>query len=90
MVRYSFLVRLSHPLLHAGLSRRLLDHPIRPRQHAGGIVRPICLAVLRLMTNSTFIARVRQSKTSSLRVTPPKKLEEARLGGVIEIPYRFY
>jgi hypothetical protein len=33
MVRYSFLVRLSHPLLHAGLSRRLLDHPIRPRQH---------------------------------------------------------
>src|SRR5438105_2165688 len=33
MVRYSFLVRLSHPLLHAGLSRPLLDHPIRPRQH---------------------------------------------------------
>ena len=33
MVRYSFLVRLSHPLLHAGLSRRLLDHLIRPRQH---------------------------------------------------------
>jgi len=32
MVRYSFLVRLSHPLLHAGLSRRLLDHLIRPRQ----------------------------------------------------------
>src|SRR5262245_51562225 len=25
MVRYSFLVRLSHPLLHAGLSRRILD-----------------------------------------------------------------
>ena len=35
MVRYSFLVRLSHPLLHAGLSRRILDHPIRPRQHVG-------------------------------------------------------
>src|SRR4030095_3637905 len=33
MVRYSFLVRLSHPLLHAGLSRRLLDHPVCPRQH---------------------------------------------------------
>ena len=33
MVRYSFLVRLSHPLLHAGLSRRILDHLIRPRQH---------------------------------------------------------
>ncbi|MGE5819455.1 MAG: hypothetical protein ACM37Z_15650, partial [Deltaproteobacteria bacterium] len=32
-VRYSFLVRLSHPLLHAGLSRRILDHLIRPRPH---------------------------------------------------------
>jgi hypothetical protein len=29
MVRYSFLVRLSHPLLHAGLSRRIFDHLIR-------------------------------------------------------------
>jgi hypothetical protein len=35
MVRYSFLVRLSHPLLHAGLSRRILDHLVRPRQHVG-------------------------------------------------------
>jgi hypothetical protein len=33
MVRYSFLVRLSHPLLHAGLSRRISDHLIRPCQH---------------------------------------------------------
>src|SRR4029453_7032873 len=33
MVRYSFLVRLSHPLLHAGLSRRIFDHFIRPEQH---------------------------------------------------------
>ena len=33
MVRYSFLVRLFHPLLHAGLSRRILDHLIRPIQH---------------------------------------------------------
>jgi hypothetical protein len=33
MVRYSFLVRLSHPLLHAGLSRRILDHLIRPEKH---------------------------------------------------------
>ena len=33
MVRYSFLVRLFHPLLHAGLSRRILNHLIRPRQH---------------------------------------------------------
>src|SRR5262249_7178054 len=32
MVRYSFLVRLSHPLLHAGLSRRILDHLIGPRE----------------------------------------------------------
>ena len=30
MVRYSSLVRLSHPLLHTGLSRRILDHLIRP------------------------------------------------------------
>ncbi len=35
MVRYSFLVRLSHPLLHAGLSGAFLDHLIRPRQHVG-------------------------------------------------------
>jgi hypothetical protein len=33
MVRYSFLVRLFHPLLHAGLSRRILDHLIRSEQH---------------------------------------------------------
>jgi hypothetical protein len=33
MVRYSFLVRLSHPLLHAGLSRRLFDYFIRSSQH---------------------------------------------------------
>jgi hypothetical protein len=33
MVRYSFLVRLSHPLLHAGLSRRLPDYLVRPHQH---------------------------------------------------------
>ena len=56
MVRYSFLVRLSHPLLHAGLSRRLLDHLIRRYSTVRGIVRPICLAALRLMTNSHFVA----------------------------------
>src|SRR5215472_16916734 len=33
MVRYSFLVRLSHPLLHAGLSRHIFDHLIRPEQN---------------------------------------------------------
>ena len=55
MVRYSFLVRLSHPLLHAGLSRRLFDHLVRPRQHTRGIVRPICFAALRLMMNSNFV-----------------------------------
>ena len=33
MVRYSFLVRLSHPLLHTGLSRRILDDFIRARKH---------------------------------------------------------
>src|SRR5215467_3857537 len=30
MVRYSFLVQLSHPLLHAGLSRRIPALPIEP------------------------------------------------------------
>jgi hypothetical protein len=35
MVRNSFLVRLSHPLLHAGLSRRLLNHLVRPIQDVG-------------------------------------------------------
>ena len=34
MVRYSFLVRLSHPLLHAGLSRRILDNLISTLEHA--------------------------------------------------------
>jgi hypothetical protein len=33
MVRYSFLVRLFHPLLHAGLSRRIFDHLIRPLEN---------------------------------------------------------
>ena len=33
MVRYSFLVRLFHPLLHAGLSRRILDHLVCLIQH---------------------------------------------------------
>src|SRR5262245_18664243 len=33
MVRYSFLVRLSHPLLHTGLSRRILDHLIGSHEH---------------------------------------------------------
>ena len=33
MVRYSFLVRLFHLLLHAGLSRRILDYLISPQQH---------------------------------------------------------
>src|SRR5438309_1704558 len=80
MVRYSFLVRLFHPLLHAGLSRRILDHLIRPHSDfrfwifdfrlsepphlmilsalastLGGIVTPICFAVLRLITSSNFV-----------------------------------
>jgi hypothetical protein len=44
MVRYSFLVRLSHPLLHAGLSRRLSNHLIRPVQHRLGLVMSSCFA----------------------------------------------
>src|SRR5262245_61733930 len=32
MVRYSFLVRLSHPLLHTGLSKRSLNYLVRPIQ----------------------------------------------------------
>src|SRR5689334_4423630 len=34
MVRYSFLVGLFHPQLHAGLSRRLRSHTIAARKHA--------------------------------------------------------
>ena len=33
-----------------------LNHFIRPLQNAEGIVRPICLAAFKLMTNSNFVA----------------------------------
>jgi len=46
MVRYSFLVRLSHPLLHTGLSRRILDDFIRAGSSGD-------LSILRLITNSS-------------------------------------
>jgi hypothetical protein len=57
MVRYSFLVRLSHPLLHAGFipALSLITLSARISTH-WGIVRPICLAVLRLITSSNFLA----------------------------------
>ena len=55
MVRYSFLVRLSHPLLHAGLSRRFLDHLVRPRQHVGRNRQADLLAAFKLMMNSNFV-----------------------------------
>ena len=32
-----------------------LDHLIRPEQHDCGIVRPICFAVFKLMTNSNLV-----------------------------------
>jgi hypothetical protein len=35
---------------------KILDHSVRPVSTFGGIVRPICFAVLRLMTNSSFWA----------------------------------
>jgi hypothetical protein len=56
MVRYSFLVRLSHPLLHAGLSGASLITLSARANTFGGIVRPICLAAVRLMTNSNPIS----------------------------------
>ena len=31
------------------------DQPIRSGEHFGGIVRPICFAVFRLITNSNFV-----------------------------------
>ena len=52
MVRYSFLVRLSHPLLHAGLSRRLFDHLIRPLEHLGSDFYPDCVGSFRLIASS--------------------------------------
>ena len=51
MVRYSFLVRLSHPLLHAGLIPALSLITLFARErNSGESVRPICFAALRLMT----------------------------------------
>ena len=58
MVRYSFLVRLSHPLLHAGLIPALSLITLVARIiTTGGIVRPICLAAFRLMMNSNFVGQ---------------------------------
>jgi len=47
MVRYSFLVRLSHPLLHAGLSRRIFDHLVRPALRAPLRRAPPLLTIVR-------------------------------------------
>ena len=33
-----------------------LDDPVRPCKHLFGIVRPICFAAFRLITNSNFVA----------------------------------
>jgi hypothetical protein len=56
MVRYSFLVRLFHPLLHAGLIPALSLITLSARTSTlGGIVRPICLAALRLITSSIVV-----------------------------------
>ena len=33
----------------------MTNHPIRPRQHIGGIVTPICLAAFKLIINSNFV-----------------------------------
>src|SRR5262249_5246630 len=53
MVRYSFLVRISHPLLHTGLSRRILDHLVGTKQHRLGVC---CSSLLRsLQVNRQFI-----------------------------------
>ena len=55
MVRYSFLVRLFHPLLHAGLSRRILDDLIRPCQHVRRNGYADLLGSLRLIDRSNFV-----------------------------------
>src|SRR4030095_16243508 len=56
MVRYSFLVRLSHPLLHAGLIPALSLITLSARaRNSGESVSPICLAVFKLITNSDII-----------------------------------
>jgi hypothetical protein len=55
MVRYSFLVRLSHPLLHAGFIPALSLMTLSALASTfGGIVKPICLAVFKLITSSNF------------------------------------
>ena len=55
MVRYSFLVRLSHPLLHAGFIPALSLITLSALASTfGGIVRPICFAAFRLIMNSNF------------------------------------
>jgi hypothetical protein len=62
MVRYSFLVRLSHPLLHAGLSRRLSDHLSALASTLGGTVSPICFAAFKLITNSNSWVAPREGR----------------------------
>jgi hypothetical protein len=37
-------------------SRHYRNHFARPRQHVRGIARPICFALLRLITGSNFAA----------------------------------
>src|SRR4029434_7028536 len=74
MVRYSFLVRLSHPLLHAGLIPALSLITLFARAStSAGIVRPICFAALRLMTNSNFVACC-TGKSPGLAPFDPEKL----------------
>jgi hypothetical protein len=50
MVRYSFLVRLSHPLLHAGYPGASLITLSALASTLGGIVRPICLTARYALT----------------------------------------
>jgi hypothetical protein len=50
MVRYSFLVRLFHPLLHAGLIPALSLITLSALARTfGRIVKPICFAVFKLI-----------------------------------------
>jgi hypothetical protein len=59
MVRYSFLVRLFHPLLHAGLIPALSLITLSALASTfGGMVTLICLAVLRLITSSNYLNNV--------------------------------
>ena len=79
MVRYSFLVRLSHPLLHAGFyPGAFLDHSVRPRQHVRQNCRELFLTIsLHLRVHATAGRR----KSDARLVVGASKYETSRFCG---------